>query len=202
MVGMRDRRGKSALAGGRVPADLAAMGEDRNGDLPRVTRDPARFGALLPPRGALLGLDPGPKRVGVAVTDPGRRLVTPLETLPRRDELRLRERLRALVRARGAVGLVVGHPVSMDGRIGPAAEAAEALAADLAAVLGLPVLLQDERLSTFAVEAALREGRFRPRRRERGGPLDHYAAAVILEDALVALARLSRSAPVPDDGRR
>ncbi len=183
-----------------MAADLAAMSVDRKGATAFVTRDPARFGTSLPERGALLGVDPGPKRVGVAVTDPGRRLVTPLETLRRRDEARLRERLRALVRARGVVGLVVGHPVSMDGRIGPAAEAAERLAADLAAALARPVLLQDERLSTFAVEAALREGRLRLRRRERGGPLDHYAAAVILEDALTALARHAGGGRVPGAG--
>jgi putative Holliday junction resolvase len=64
------------------------------------------------------------------------------------------------------------------------AQAARREAAVLAKALELPVLLQDERLTTFAVEDAIAEGRLpRPR---KGQPVDHYAAAVILEDALKA----------------
>ncbi len=158
-----------------------------------VLREASAFARRLPPRGALLALDPSPRRVGLAVTDPTRTLVSPLFTLKRADESRWRVQLARLVQERGIVGLVVGHPVSMDGREGPMAKAAERLARELAAQLALPVLLQDERLSSFAVEAAIREGRLRPTRRERRGPLDHYAAAVILEDALTALAQSRRS---------
>ena len=54
-------------------------------------------------------------------------------------------------------------------------------------MFALPVLLQDERLTTFAVEEAIREGRL-PKPKRRSAPLDHYAAAIILEDALRAMA--------------
>jgi putative Holliday junction resolvase len=74
----------------------------------------------------------------------------------------------------------------MDGSEGPMAQAARREAKALAAALGLPVLLQDERLTTFAVEDAIEEGRLpRPK---KGQPVDHYAAAVILEDVLRAVA--------------
>ncbi len=134
-----------------------------------------------------------PRRIGLAATDPGRRLVTPLATFSRRDPDRDLARIEAEVRRRGAVGLVVGYPLSMDGREGPQARMVKAFAEQLASRLGLPVYLQDERLTTFAVEQAVREGRL-PRPRPKG-PLDHYAAAVILEDALAAFARARRQRP-------
>ncbi len=145
----------------------------------------ADFRALLPPKGSLLALDLSKRRIGVAGSDHERRLATPIATLDRAGPARDGERLARLARTRQAVGLVVGLPINMDGSEGAAAKAARADAARLAAALGLPALLQDERLSTFAVEDAIAEGRLpRPR---KGQPVDHYAAMVILEDALRAL---------------
>ncbi len=145
----------------------------------------ADFRALLPARGSLLALDVSRKRIGLAGTDVERRLATPLATLERRGAKADLDRLAAAVRERRPVGLVIGLPINMDGSEGPMAKAMRAEAARLAAALGLPALLQDERLSTFAVEDAIAEGRLpRPR---RGQHLDHYAAMVILEDALRAL---------------
>ena len=145
----------------------------------------ADFRALLPARGSLLALDVSRKRIGLAGTDVERRLATPLATLERRGAKADLDRLAAAVRERRPVGLVIGLPINMDGSEGPMATAMRAEAARPAAALGLPALLQDERLSTFAVEDAIAEGRLpRPR---RGQHLDHYAAMVILEDALRAL---------------
>jgi putative Holliday junction resolvase len=145
----------------------------------------ADFRALLPARGSLLALDVSRKRIGLAGTDVERRLATPLATLERRGAKVDIDRLAAAVRERRPVGLVIGLPINMDGSEGPMAKTMRAEAARLAAALGLPALLQDERLSTFAVQDAIAEGRLpRPR---RGQHLDHYAAMVILEDALRAL---------------
>jgi putative Holliday junction resolvase len=96
-------------------------------------------------------------------------------------------KLARVVREREVAGLVIGLPLNMDGSEGPMAQAARALARNLDAAFEVPVLLQDERLTTFAVRDAIEEGRL-PRPRRKGEPLDHYAAAVILEDALRALA--------------
>lgn len=142
------------------------------------------FRALLPARGSLLALDVSKRRIGVAGSDVERRLATPLLTLQRAGSARDTERLHRLARERQAVGLVVGLPLNMDGTEGPMAKTARGEAAAFARALGLPTLLQDERLTTFAVEDAIEEGRLpRPR---KGQPLDHYAAAVILEDLLRA----------------
>lgn len=174
---------------------MASTDERAKPDAPGpVTGEPAVFAGCLPPTGALVALDASPRRIGIAVTDPRRRLVTPLATFERRGDDADFARLRRIVEEREAVGLVVGFPVSMDGREGPPAEAARALARRLAVELGLPVLLQDERLTSFVVEEAVREGRIRlPKRGPRR--LDHYAAAVILEDALRAIDGSRRQTP-------
>lgn len=144
------------------------------------------FLAALPARGSLLALDLSKRRIGLAGTDPERRLVTPLRTFERADQARDIERLRQVIRERQVAGLVLGLPLNMDGSEGPMAETARREARRLVTALGLPLLLQDERLTTFAVEDAIEEGRLpRPR---KGQPIDHYAAAVILEDALRAMA--------------
>lgn len=154
-----------------------------------VVTNLAAFAALLPAYGSLLALDVSKRRIGLAGTDPGRRLVTPLHTLLRgrwRDDW---PKLAKVVSEREAAGLVVGLPLNMDGSGKPEGEAARAFAANLTAALGgLPVHLQDERLTTFVVEDMIEEGRL-PRPKRPGDPIDHYAAAVILEDCLAALAR-------------
>ena len=145
----------------------------------------ADFRALLPAKGSLLALDVSRRRIGMAGSDPERRLATPVATIERRGAQADLDRLAAAVRERQAIGLVIGLPINMDGSEGPRARTMRAEAARLAAGLGLPALLQDERLSTFAVEDAIAEGRLpRPR---KGQHLDHYAAMVILEDALRSL---------------
>jgi putative holliday junction resolvase len=95
-------------------------------------------------------------------------------------------RLRAICDQRQVVGLVIGLPLNMDGSEGAMATTMRGWARHLAGELALPVYLQDERLSSEAVRQAIDEGRLaKPR---PGAVLDHFAAAVILEDALEALA--------------
>ncbi len=148
--------------------------------------DARAFSAVLPGYGSLLAIDAGKRRLGLAGTDLSRRLVTPLFTISRGrwpDDL---AKLRRVIEERTVVGLVLGWPLNMDGSRGPACEAVSALARQLDAAFGLPILLQDERLTSFAVEQAIVEGRLPPPK--KGEALDHYAAAVILEDALRAMA--------------
>lgn len=154
--------------------------------------------ALLPhlaAEGGLLGLDVSPTRVGIAGTDPGRRVVTPLVTLERRGLAQVLRRVLELADARDAAALVVGFPLNMDGSEGPACARILSFARALERRTGRPILLQDERLSTEAVRDAIAEGRLpRP---APGEPLDHYAAAVILADALAALGRATSAAAGP-----
>ena len=161
---------------------MAGVIPDEGAASPWIGADAAPFAARLPFLGSLIGLDLSRRRIGAAGSDLGRRLVTPLEAWQRHNWADDCARLRRLIAARRAVGLVLGWPLNMDGSIGPMAQAAQDTARRLAGSLALPVLLQDERLTSFAVDAAIAEGRVR--RPRRGMPLDHLAAAVILEDAL------------------
>ena len=84
--------------------------------------------ALWPARGALIGLDLGTKTIGVAVSDPDRRVATGVETIARKKFTGDAARILALARERTAVGLVLGLPINMDGSEGPRAQATRAFA--------------------------------------------------------------------------
>jgi putative holliday junction resolvase len=145
--------------------------------------------ALLPARGALIGLDLGSKTIGVAASDPDRRLATPVETIMR-NRFRLdADRLFALTGERRAVGFVLGLPINMDGSEGPRAQSTRAFARNLAQLTALPIALWDERLSTAAVERALIAAD--ASRAKRKAVIDQHAAAYILQGALDRLARNS-----------
>jgi len=142
---------------------------------------------LLPPRGALIGLDLGSKTIGVAVSDPGRRVATAVETIDRKRFNLDAERLFALAAERHAAGFVLGLPTNMDGSEGPRAQSTRAFARNLAALTDLPIALWDERLSTAAVERALIDADVS--RKKRKAVIDQHAAAYILQGALDRLAR-------------
>jgi putative holliday junction resolvase len=142
---------------------------------------------LLPARGALIGLDLGTKTIGVAASDPDRRLATPIETVARKRFGDDAERLLTLAGERCAVGFVLGLPINMDGSEGPRAQATRAFARNLAKLTELPIALWDERLSTAAVERALIDADVS--RSKRKAVIDQHAAAYILQGALDRLAR-------------
>jgi putative holliday junction resolvase len=150
----------------------------------------AEAAKLLPPRGALLGLDLGTKTIGVAASDPDRRLATPVETIKRQRFSVEADRLFALARERGAVGFVLGLPINMDGTEGPRAQSTRAFARNLAKLTELPIALWDERLSTAAVERALIAADVT--RAKRKAVIDQHAAAYILQGALDRLAKPAR----------
>lgn len=151
------------------------------------TDDPAAFAALLPPRGALMGLDHGERTIGVAITDPERRIASPLAGVRKGRFRDTGAEIARLCAERTVAGLVVGLPLNMDGSTGPSAQSARAFARNLAALLGLPVLLWDERLSTAAVTRTLIEAD--TSRRRRAEVVDKMAAAYILQGALDRLSR-------------
>ena len=147
----------------------------------------AEAAALLPERGALVGLDLGSKTIGIAVSDPERRLAAPVETILRKRFTVDAERLLGLAGERSAVGFVLGLPVNMDGTEGPRAQSTRAFARNLAKLTGLPIALWDERWSTAAVERALIAAE--ASRSKRKAVIDQHAAAYILQGALDRLAR-------------
>lgn len=148
----------------------------------------AEAAAHLPARGALLGLDLGSKTIGVAASDPDRRLATAVETVARTNFTADARHLLALAVERSAVGFVLGLPVNMNGSEGPRAQSTRAFARNFAKLTDLPIALWDERLSTAAVERELIAADVS--RRKRAAVIDQHAAAFILQGALDRLVRL------------
>src|SRR5215467_4799074 len=149
--------------------------------------------AVLPPRGALIGLDLGSKTIGVAASDPDRRVAAPVETISRKRFSLDAKRILDLAAERRAAGLVLGLPINMDGSEGPRAQATRAFARNLARLTDLPIALWDERLSTAAVERALIAAD--ASRAKRKNVIDQHAAAYILQGALDRLSRERPSEP-------
>jgi putative pre-16S rRNA nuclease len=143
--------------------------------------------ALLPPRGALIGLDLGSKTIGVAASDPDRRVAAPVETISRHRFNIDARRILDLAAERRAAGLILGLPINMDGSEGPRAQATRAFARNLARLTELPIAFWDERLSTAAVERALIAAD--TSRAKRKNVIDQHAAAYILQGALDRLSR-------------
>jgi putative Holliday junction resolvase len=139
-------------------------------------------------RGALIGLDLGTKTIGVAASDPDRKLATGVETVARKNFTTDARRVLALAAERAATGFVLGLPINMDGSEGPRAQSTRAFARNFEKLTELPIALWDERLSTAAVERGLIEADMR--RARRAEVIDQHAAMFILQGALDRLAHL------------
>jgi putative Holliday junction resolvase len=135
-------------------------------------------------------LDAGERRVGVALSDELRLLASPVTVLDRRRGLApVLEALSTLARREGATQLVIGLPLNADGSEGPQARRAHDFARVAARVIGLPVQMWDERLSTREAEEIVRVQGRNLRRARQQGKLDAVAAASILQDYLDAQRR-------------
>jgi len=139
-------------------------------------------------QGVRLAVDVGSVRVGVARSDPGGVLASPLTVLasgPSAKAAQARAELARLTVSEGAIEVIVGLPTSLSGREGAAAAGAREFAADLAGRLApVPVRLVDERFTTTAAHDALRRGGKDSRARRQ--VVDAAAAAVLLQAALDA----------------
>lgn len=133
--------------------------------------------------GRVLGIDLGERRIGVAVSDGARILASPVEVVARSgDRAADHRRLRQLADEWEVVEVVVGHPIDLEGRRGPAARNVEAEVDEIRSALSVPVLLHDERLSTASADRALKEQGMDGRKRRK--VVDKVAAAVILQSWL------------------
>jgi len=142
----------------------------------------------MPPGSRLLGLDLGEKTIGLALSDTLLSIATPMQTLKRGKFAADASQLDIIISAQGVGGLVVGLPLNMDGSDGPSAQSARAFGRNWAAHSPLPVVMQDERLSTSAVTRTLLEAD--ASRRRRDDVIDKMAAAYILQGALDRLRNL------------
>jgi putative Holliday junction resolvase len=141
--------------------------------------DPGSPSVRGPVLGPVLGLDLGDARIGVAISDPDRRVAVPVGTVHVGQPPGELFAVAALARERGATLIVIGLPLSLSGARGSRAGHAESFADALRSVVDVPIELHDERLSTVEAERALAAAGTRGRERRRA--VDASAAAVILQ---------------------
>jgi putative Holliday junction resolvase len=142
----------------------------------------------------LIGIDPGQRIIGIALSDVTLMLASPYRGIPRAKLAVNTAEIKAIAEKEGAGGLVVGLPLGLDGSFGPAAQAAKDWATALSDATGLPAALWDERLSSSAVNRMLIQEADLTRAK-RGRAVDAAAAAYMLQSALDA------SRPAPETGR-
>jgi putative Holliday junction resolvase len=148
----------------------------------------------------IIALDYGTKSIGVAICDELQLTVRPLTTIRRAGQKRAQviESLAALINENEAGAIVVGLPLKMSGERGEAVARVEKFIADLQALLSIPIITIDERLTSYEADQLLREmGVSLQERRARS---DEYAAVIMLQDYLDGLARQnSQLSPEPID---
>lgn len=143
--------------------------------------------ALMATTGPIMGLDPGTKTIGIAISDRTRLISTPLETIKRKKFTPDAARLFELFAARECVALVIGLPLNMDGSSGPRVQSVKDFAANLMGVRDVPFMFWDERLSTAAVTRTMIESDIS--RAKRAEAVDKLAASYILQGVLDRLRR-------------
>ena len=156
-----------------------------------IFEDVTEFAAALPAYAPLVGLDLGTKTIGVAVSDGGLSIASPLETIKRTKFKDDAARLFEINAHRQVAGIVLGLPRNMDGSEGPRAQSTRAFARNLSALTDLPITYWDERLSTVAAERALIEAD--TSRARRAEVIDNIAASYILQGLLDRLRNIKDS---------
>ncbi len=132
--------------------------------------------------GPLLGIDPGTKTFGLAVSDDTRLIASPVETIKRKKFTPDAQKIFALYDERKCSAIIIGYPLNMDGSEGPRTQSVKDFAHNLMALRNIPVYFQDERLSTAAVTRTMLEADIS--RAKRAENVDKLAASYILQGVL------------------
>lgn len=140
------------------------------------------FTKQLPRDGRLLGLDVGEVTIGLALSDAGRMIATPLHTIERKKFASDMKSLQETITKHAVCGLIIGYPVNMDGSLGPRTQSTRTFASNLKKHITLPILLWDERMTTMAVERMMIEADMS--RARRAELVDKLAASYILQGVL------------------
>ena len=156
-----------------------------------ILKNPADLKTVLGRHQRLLGLDLGEKTIGLALSDPGLSVASPITTIRRTKFTADAKELLRIVAERQVGGLVIGLPLNMDGSEGPRCQSVRQFAANLMKLQDLPILFWDERLSTVAVERDMIAADMS--RAKRAKVVDQAAAAFILQGVLDAAAKAKAS---------
>ncbi len=136
----------------------------------------------VPGHGRIVALDPGTKYLGIAVSDAGQAIATPIKTIERRSWKRTLSDVKDILAQFDAVALVIGLPLNTDGSESEMSREARRMARNFALSLDIPVLLQDERVTSYEARGRLWERGVKPKNTKR--LVDAEAAAIILSDFL------------------
>ena len=137
---------------------------------------------LAETQGPLLGIDPGTKTFGLAVSDRTRMIATARETIRREKFSVDAEKILKMIDDNEITAVIVGMPINMDGSHGPRAQSVRDFCSNLLKLRDLPIFMWDERLSTMAVTRTMLEGDMS--RKKRAQNVDKLAAAYILQGVL------------------
>jgi putative pre-16S rRNA nuclease len=140
----------------------------------------------------LLGLDPGTKTIGMAISDSLHNIATPHETVRRSKFAADAAQILEVIKQFNAGGIILGLPLNMDGSEGPRVQSVRAFARNLGPIVKLPICFWDERLSTIAVERTLLEAD--ASRKRRSEVIDKMAAGFILQGALDRISQIKAAA--------
>jgi len=132
----------------------------------------------------ILALDPGTKRIGVAVSDETKTIAQPLEAIPAEPFADFLARLKVLLLEKKIDLVLIGLPRNMNGSYGPAAQQAETFAATLRTAITVPITMRDERLTTLQANKMLIQANVRRDKRKK--KVDQTAAAILLQSYLDA----------------
>jgi putative Holliday junction resolvase len=132
--------------------------------------------------GRAMALDVGSRRIGVALSDTLRLIASPLTTLRATPRTYALQNIAALIATHEVCDLVVGHPVSLNGTVGPQAKLIEAFVEELRPLVQVPITLVDERLTSVAADRMMQDMGIRPD--QRRARIDEMAASIILQDFL------------------
>ena len=135
----------------------------------------------------LLGIDPGKKRFGLAISDEDKLVATPLKTIIKKNNIDFINEIKKVIKENNVKGIIIGNPLNMDGSRGPSAQSAQDFAKNLSTNISIPITMWDERLSS--------EGAFKISSNldinvsKKVEKLDQNAACFILQGAIDYLRR-------------
>ena len=130
----------------------------------------------------LLGIDPGKKRVGLAISDEDKLVSTPFKTIIKKNNSDLVKEIRKIIEENNIKGIIIGYPINMDGSLGPSAQSVTDVSKNIDQNIEIDVCLWDERLSTVGAFNLSRQLDVNVSKREKN--IDQNAAAFILQGAI------------------
>ena len=141
-----------------------------------------KFAEIINKQSRLIGIDPGKKNIGIAISDENHNIATPLTTIEFTQLKHFLIDIKNIIKENNVEAIVVGNPINMDGSIGPRAQSAKDFSKSLTEQLSIPVTLWDERLSSEGAYKGMSELSINVTKKQK--KLDENSAAFILQGFL------------------